>query len=53
MLWTLFVIFLILWILGLANAFAIGAWIWIFFVIAIISLIAQLTWRRSTAPPRA
>ncbi len=42
MLWTLFVIFLILWILGLANVYTIGAWLWLFFVIALIALIVQL-----------
>ncbi len=52
MLWTLFVVFAILWILGLANVFAIGAWIWLFFAIAILSLVWQLARAgRTTAPP--
>jgi hypothetical protein len=46
MLWTLAVIFFILWVLGLANVFAIGAWIWLFCAIWIICLIAQFTTRR-------
>ncbi len=43
MLWTLAVIFFVLWILGLVGVYAIGAWIWLFFAIWIISLIAQLS----------
>lgn len=55
MLWTLAVIFFILWIVGLAGAYAIGAWIWLFFAIWIISLIAQLAGagrRRTTTSPQ-
>jgi len=51
MLWTLFVIFLILWVLGLVHVFAIGAWIWLFLVIAAICLIAQVASGRRTTPP--
>lgn len=40
MLWTLAVA--VLWILGLVGVYGIGAWIWLFFAIWIISLIAQL-----------
>ena len=50
MLWTLFVIFLILWALGLANVYTIGAWIWLFFVIALIVLIVQLATGRRAGP---
>ncbi len=50
MLWTLFVIFAILWILGLANVYAIGAWIWLFFAIAVIALIWQLAAGRRGSP---
>ena len=42
MLWTLAVIFFVLWILGLVGVYGVGAWIWLFFAIWIISLIAQL-----------
>jgi len=54
MLWTLAVIFFILWILGLAKLFAIGAWLWLFFVIWVVSLIVQLATRgrgRTLPPP--
>ena len=46
MLWLFFVIFFILWVLGLAGAFTIGAWVWVFFAIWIILLIAQITTAR-------
>ena len=55
MLWTLAVIFFILWILGLVGVYAIGAWIWLFFAIWIISLIAQFAGggrRRTTNLPQ-
>ncbi len=50
MLWTLAVIFFILWVLGLAHVFAIGAWIWLFFAIWVILLIAQLATSRLRTP---
>jgi hypothetical protein len=56
MLWTLAVIFFILWILGLVKVFAIGAWLWLFFAIWVISLIVQVAMRgggRVTPPPAA
>jgi hypothetical protein len=51
MLWTLAVIFFVLWILGLVGVYAIGAWIWLFFAIWIISLIAQLSSGRGRGTP--
>ncbi len=51
MLWFLVVAFLILWILGLANVYAIGAWLWLFLVLAVIALIVQLATGRRTIPP--
>ena len=54
MLWTLAVIFFILWVLGLVHVFAIGAWIWLFFVIWVVSVIVRLvSGRRVTPPPAA
>jgi hypothetical protein len=54
MLWAIAVIFFVLWILGLASAFAIGGWIWVFFAIWILALIGQMASRnRRSAPPRA
>ena len=48
MLWTLFVILLIAWILGLVGVYQIGAVIWLLLVAAIIVLILQLASGRRT-----
>jgi Family of unknown function (DUF5670) len=42
MLWTIFIILLVLWILGLVNVYSIGNFIWLLLVAAIIVLIIQL-----------
>ncbi len=50
MLWTLFVILLIAWILGLVGTYQIGAFVWLLLVAAIVVLILQLvTGRRPVA----
>jgi hypothetical protein len=50
MLWLAFVIFLVLWILGLIGTIAVGAWTWLFLVLCIIALITQVTAGRRTTP---
>ncbi|HTM89122.1 MAG TPA: lmo0937 family membrane protein [Terriglobales bacterium] len=42
MLWTLFVILLIAWLLGLVGTYQIGAFVWLLLVAAVIVLILQL-----------
>ena len=42
MLWTLFVVLLILWLLGLATATTLGGFIHVLLVIALVVLILQL-----------
>jgi hypothetical protein len=42
MLWTIFVILLILWLLGLVSGYAIGWYIHLLLVIALVVLIIQL-----------
>ena len=42
MLWTIFVILLVLWLLGLVSSYTIGGFIHILLVIAIVVLIIQL-----------
>ena len=42
MLWTIFVILLIAWILGLVGTYQIGAFVWLLLVAAVIILILQL-----------
>jgi hypothetical protein len=42
MLWTIFVILLVLWLLGLVSSYTLGGFIHILLVIAIVLLIIQL-----------
>jgi hypothetical protein len=42
MLWTIFVILLILWLLGLVSGYALGGFIHILLVIAVVILIINL-----------
>ena len=42
MLWTIFVILLILWLLGLVSGYTIGGFIQILLVIAVVVLIIRL-----------
>jgi hypothetical protein len=42
MLWTIFVILLILWLLGLISGYTIGGFIHILLVIAIVVVVIQL-----------
>ena len=42
MLWTIFVILLVLWLLGLVSSYTMGGFIHILLVIALVVLIIQL-----------
>jgi hypothetical protein len=42
MLWTIFVILLVLWLIGLVSSYTLGGFIHILLVIAIVVLIIQL-----------
>lgn len=42
MLWTITVVLLVLWLLGLTGAYTVGAWIHVLLVLAIISVIINL-----------
>ena len=42
MLWTIFVILLVLWLLGLVSSYTLGGFIHLLLVIAIVLLIIQL-----------
>ena len=42
MLWTIFVILLVLWLLGLVSSYTLGGFIRILLVIAVVVLIIQL-----------
>jgi len=47
-LWTIFVILLVLWLLGLASSYTLGGFIHMLLVLAIISLVIQLVQGRRT-----
>jgi len=49
MLWTLFVILLILWVLGLATSYTLGGFIHILLLLAIASLLIQIIQGRRPA----
>jgi Family of unknown function (DUF5670) len=47
MLWTIFVILLILWLLGLVSGYVLGGYIHILLIIAVVVLIIRLIQGRS------
>jgi hypothetical protein len=48
MLWTLFVIMLVLWLLGVVTSYTLGGFIHILLVLAVVALVFQLiTGRRA------
>jgi hypothetical protein len=50
MLWTLFIILLVLWLLGVVSSYTLGGFIHILLVLAVIALVFQLlTGRRTVA----
>jgi Family of unknown function (DUF5670) len=49
MLWTIFVILLVLWLLGLVSAYTLGGYIHILLVIAVVVLVIQLITGRRPA----
>jgi hypothetical protein len=48
MLWTLFVVLLVLWLLGVVTSYTLGGFIHILLVLAVIALIFQLITGRRT-----
>jgi hypothetical protein len=48
MLWTIFVILLVLWILGLVSSYTMGGFIHLLLVIAVVILIINLVSGRRT-----
>jgi hypothetical protein len=49
MLWTIFVILLILWLLGLVSSYTLGGYIHILLVVAVIILVINLVTGRRGA----
>ncbi len=48
MLWTIFVILLVLWLLGLVTSYTLGGFIHLLLVLAVVALIIQLISGRRT-----
>jgi hypothetical protein len=48
MLWTIFVILLVLWLLGLVSSYTLGGFIHILLVLAVVVLIINLVGGRRT-----
>ena len=48
MLWTLFVVLLVLWLLGMVSSYTMGGFIHILLMLAVVALIFQLITRRRT-----
>jgi hypothetical protein len=42
MLWTLFVVLLVLWLLGVVSGYALGGFVHVLLVLAVVALIVQL-----------
>jgi Family of unknown function (DUF5670) len=51
MLWTIFVILLVLWLFGLVASYTLGGFIHLLLVIAVIVLVIQLLQGRRAPPP--
>ncbi|HSK43448.1 MAG TPA: lmo0937 family membrane protein [Candidatus Binatia bacterium] len=49
MLWTLFVVLLVLWLLGVVSSYTMGGFIHILLVLALIALVFQLITGRRAA----
>jgi hypothetical protein len=49
MLWTIFVILLVLWLLGLVSSYTLGGFIHILLVLAVVVLLINLLSGRRTA----
>ena len=49
MLWTIFVILLIMWLLGLVSGYAMGGFVHILLVLAVVALVFQLLTGRRAA----
>ena len=42
MLWTIFVILLVMWLLGMVTSYTLGGFIHILLILAVVSLVIQL-----------
>ncbi len=49
MLWTLFIVLLVLWLLGVVSSYTLGGFVHVLLVLAVAALIFQLLTDRRTA----
>jgi hypothetical protein len=49
MLWTLFVVLLVLWLIGVVSSYTLGGFIHLLLVLAVVALVFQLVTGRRTA----
>ena len=49
MLWTLFVILLVLWLIGVVSSYTLGGFIHLLLVLALVALVVQLLTGRRAA----
>jgi hypothetical protein len=49
MLWTLFIVLLVLWLVGVVSSYTLGGFIHILLVLAVLALIFQLVTRENHA----
>jgi hypothetical protein len=49
MLWTLFVVLLLLWLLGIVSSYTLGGFIHLLLVLAVLALVFQLISDRRTS----
>jgi hypothetical protein len=49
MLWMLFVVFMVLWLLGVVSSYTLGGFIHLLLVVALVALLIQLVQGRSVA----
>jgi len=49
MLWTLFVVLLVLWLVGIVSSYTLGGFVHVLLVLAVLALIFQLLSGRRTA----
>jgi hypothetical protein len=47
MLWTVFIILLVLWLIGVVSSYTLGGFVHILLVLAVVALLFQLITRRN------
>ncbi len=50
MLWTVFIVLLVLWLIGVVSSYTLGGFIHLLLVLAVVALIFQLITSRNPAP---